>query len=127
MLRKEQIQAAKDRPREWVAVPEWTPEGETFDSAVHGVWVGTMSAKDRDSWEQGVYWKKSEDEKSNLENLRTLLAIYSVQDETGTRLFDATDVTWLAEKAGTALTGIFDVAMRLNKLRKKDTDELTKN
>ncbi len=127
MLTKDQIRLAQDRPREWVALEEWTPAGETFDAERHGVYVGTMSARDRDAWESRLFADKGGDESRNFNNLRARLAVHTVQDESGARVFTEDDTTWLADKAGSPLDAIFSVALKLNKLSKRDQDELVKN
>jgi hypothetical protein len=122
MLTKEQIRGAQDRPREWVPVQSWTPEGETFDPAKHGVWVGTMSGKDRDSWESQCLQRKGD-----LANVRASLAVRAIHDADGKRVFTDGDAEWLGDKAAGPLSDIFDVAIRLNRLSKQDQDELVKN
>lgn len=126
-LTKENIRAAKDRPRVLVPIEVWTPEGETFDPAKHGVWVGTMTGAQRDAWESYLASRKTKDEEGNLRNFRATLAIHSVQDEDGKPLFDASDIGWLSEKAADPLTLILDAAIKLNRLSKADQDELVKN
>lgn len=127
MLSIDQIKAANDRPREWLPIPEWTPEGEEHDPTKHGVYVGSMSGKDRDSYEVSLMRQKGQDEHANLRNLRATLAVRTVQGPQGERLFTDADVEWLGDKSAAALQRIFDVAARLNKLRQSDVDELTKN
>ncbi|WP_254509889.1 hypothetical protein [Anatilimnocola floriformis] len=122
MLTKEQIRGAQDRPREWVPTESWTPEGETFDKTKHGVWVCTMSGRDRDSWEQDCLNRKG-----NHVNLRATLAVRVVHDADGKRIFTDADAEWLGEKSPGPLSDIFAVASRLNKLSKDDQDELVKN
>lgn len=123
MLTKDQIRSANDRPREFVPVPEWTPAGETFDPTKHGVWVGTMSGRDRDSYEAELLKRKAGD----LANVRAVLACRAIQNEDGSRMFTDADAEWLGDKAAGPLSQIFDVTLRLNKLRKEDEKELTGN
>ena len=125
MLTKEQIRAAQDRPREWVPIKEWTPEGETFDPKKHGVYVGTLSSKERDLWEQELIRSRSADPKANLLSARVKFAVLAVQDEAGNRLLTDDDATWLAEKSAPALSKVTNVAIKLNKISAKDRKELT--
>jgi len=127
MLTKDQIKAANDRPREFLPIPEWCPSDQTFDPNTHGVWVGTMSGKDRDSYESELLRRKGPDEHANLVNLRATLAVRTVQDKDGNRLFTDADAEWLGDKAAGPLSAIFNIAVRLNRLRNEDVEELTKN
>jgi hypothetical protein len=122
MLTKEQIRGAQDRPREWVPVQSWAPADETFDPQKHGVWVGTMSGKDRDSWESQCLQRKGD-----LANVRASLAARVIHDADGKRIFTDADAEWLGDKAAGPLSDIFDVALRLNRLRKEDERELSGN
>ena len=110
---REQILAADDTPREPVKVPEW---GVT-------VWVKTMSAAERDAFESHVQQSQGEDGQS----VRALLAAHTVVDEQGGRVFSDEDVAGLAKKSGAALTRILAKAQRLNRLTKRDADELVGN
>lgn len=127
MLTRDNILLAKDRPREFVPIEEWVPLFGTFDPAVHGVYVGTMSGKERDQWERLALSRKGKDELKNLDNLRASMASICIQDEDGNRMFSEADIESLSAKSSLALDKIFDVAIRLNKLRKEDQDELVKN
>jgi hypothetical protein len=122
MLSKEQIRGAQDRPREWVPIVDWAPADETFDPQKHGVWVGTMSGKDRDSWESECLKRKGD-----LANVRATFAVRAVQNPDGARIFLDSDAEWLGDKAAGPLDEIFAVAMRLNKLRKEDQEALAGN
>lgn len=115
MLTKDQISAAKDRPREFVPIKEWTPEGETFDPTKHGVYVSTMTARENGAWELGLHRDKS-DPKQDDANLRAKLAVLCVQNEDGSKTFEPADAEWLGEKAHGPLVKIFSVAVRLNQL-----------
>ena len=123
MLSKDQISAAYDRPREWLPVQDWTPAGETFDATKHGVYVGTMSAGDLESYEMALSQRKE----GEVLNIRALLAVRCVQNADGSRVFADTDADWLGQKAFGPLDDIADIALRLNKRRKDDYDQLVKN
>jgi hypothetical protein len=113
MLTKDQIFAANDRPREWVAIPEWTPEGESHDPAKHGVWVTALGCRDRDGFELSL-------SDNNLGNLRARLAVLACVDENGKRIFADDEAALLGDKSTCAVESIFHVAARLNKLTVKD-------
>lgn len=99
------ILAAEDLVREAIEVPEW---GGT-------VWVGTMSGLDRDAWEQALA-VKGDGKAPDLRNLRARLAVLTVTDEAGKRLFAASDIDALGQKSSLALDRIARVAQRLNGL-----------
>ena len=127
MLTKEQIRTANDRPREFVPIPEWCPPDEVFDPAKHGVYVATISGKDRDSYELECYRRKGPNEQVNLANMRAMLAVRTIQNEDGSRMFKDEDAEWLGDKSAKAIQRVFDVAARLNAMTKADQDDLVKN
>lgn len=116
-LTKEQILAADDLPREEVQVPEWGGS----------VYVRVMSGAERDAYEQSYLEKKGDSYEVNRRNLRAKLAVQTVVNENGERLFSDADVDALGAKNGGALDRIFEVASRLNRISKKDEDDLLKN
>lgn len=111
-LTRDQILAVNDlKPFvEAVDVPEW---GGT-------VYVRVMTGGERDAFE-GKFTR----DKHN--NLRAFLAVCTVCDANGVSLFKSEDVAALGEKSSAALDRVFDVALRLNRLRASDVAELEKN
>lgn len=126
-LTREQIKAADDRPREWVAIPEWTPAGQEHDARQHGVYVATMSGRQRDAWEAQLLSMKGASEQRNNDNLRARLATMIAQDASGNRIFTDADAEWLSDKSAIVLDRIADAAIKLNKIGRKEQDELVKN
>lgn len=126
MLTKDQIRSAKDRPREWVPIQEWTPAGETFNADTHGLFVGALSARAKDAWEYETFSKKPEGEHFNHVNARARLAVLTGQNEDGSRFFDDSDIEWLGDKGAPALQRIYDAAMRVNRMTAQDHEELVK-
>lgn len=112
-LTKKQILSADDLPREKVDVPEWAGY----------VWVRTMTGAERDTFEQTLL----EGKKINLKNVRAKLAVLTVVDDAGKRVFDETDMAQLGAKSAAALDRIYAVAQRLNGLTATDAEELAKN
>ena len=112
-LTKDQILRADDLPREQVDVPEWG--GSVF--------VRTMTGAERDAFEQSIV----EDSGRNLANLRARLAVLTVVDADGARLFADSDAMVLGGKSAAALSRVFNVAQRLNALTNSDVEELGKN
>lgn len=129
MLTKEKIKAKQDRKREWVATPDWADEGATPEEvAACGVWIGSMSAGARDSYETELLERSSEDgERIDLVGIKTVLVIRTAENEDGSRMFDDDDYSWLVSKSCIPIRDLYEVASRLNKVTKQDVDELTKN
>jgi hypothetical protein len=108
-------------------VPEWTPDGETYDATKHGVYVSSMSVAERNQWEALTFRNKTEDEETNLKNYRSYLLIHTCETEDGSRLFDVSDRDWLNAKSSVAVDRLYAAASRVNKLGKSDHDDLVKN
>ena len=109
-LTRDQILAACDVPVEEVECPEWG--GSVF--------VKVMSGTARDHWEMlqsGDKWG----------NPRARLCAMTVCDAEGQNLFTLADIAALGAKSSAVLDRLFDVALRLNRLRKQDIEELEKN
>lgn len=103
-----QIEAAQDRPRELVSVPEWGGD----------VWVGEMSAADA-SWYQTSLLSIGGDGKVkevSIEGADVRLAAVTIQNEDGTLMFGRKGVDALGKKSSKALDRICQVALRLNGL-----------
>lgn len=112
VLTREQI-LATTCSREVVKVPEWGGE----------VIVADMGATARDQFER---WCLANHD-SGFVGVRATLASYAVVGEDGARLFTPDDVAALGEKSAAALDRVYEVARRLNRLSKKDAEELEKN
>lgn len=113
-LDRTKILGASDLPRETVAVPEWGGD----------VVVVTLTGTERDQFEVATF----EDRKAGSpSNVRARLAVLSVRDEAGNRIFGDEDALDLGKKSAAALDRIFDVATRLNRLQDKDVKALEKN
>lgn len=110
---REQILQSDDLKREAVEVPEW---GTT-------VYVRVMPGVDRDAFEVAC----TTDGEMSRDNFRARLAVWTVVDDQGRRVFGDNDVELLGAKSGTALNRIFPVAIRLNRMSKQDVEELAGN
>ncbi|SIO60133.1 hypothetical protein SAMN05444166_6279 [Singulisphaera sp. GP187] len=110
MLSRESILAADDLPREEVSIPEWN--GTVF--------VQTMTGTERDRLEAAYNKEPGKD-------FRARMAVATVCDETGKRLFSEKDILPLGTKSAAALDRILEVAMRLSAFTKKDVDALEGN
>jgi hypothetical protein len=115
LLTKEAILSCEDRGFEIVEVPEWGGS----------VRVASMTAAERDKFEQMIVDKKSGAVK--LDNLRATLAAHVLVDDDGERLFTDKDLIALSKKSATAVSRVFDAAQRLNAFSDDDVEELAKN
>ncbi|MBB4126219.1 hypothetical protein GGR77_001509 [Xanthomonas translucens] len=100
LLSKQQILAADDRKTEDLEVKEW---GGT-------VRISTMSASDRDKWEQDTYGGET----TKMEDYRARFVALCLVDEKGNRLFTDKEVAQLGAKSASALHSVFRVAQKLN-------------
>lgn len=116
-LTREGVKTAADLKRERLDVPEWG--GYLF--------VRTMTASEKERWENKQFRTKGKDVEMNMKNLTTSLAIETCVDENGMKLFTADDVDMLNGKSCVALHRIFEKAMDMNRIAKQDVDELVKN
>lgn len=112
-LSKDQILSASDLPTREVKVPEWGG----------CVKVKTLTAGERDAWEQSIYTGDGKP----VENFRARLVVATVIDASGARVFSDADAPALSAKSSVAVDRIFDEAQRLNGIGKKDAEQLEKN
>jgi len=117
MLTRDQILGLDDLKTETVNVPEWGG----------AVIVRSMTAADRDEYEQSMVNSRGADEKGNMRNIRARLIICTAVDESGKRLFTDADIDLIGAKAARAVNRVFKVAARLNALTSDDVDDLAKN
>ncbi|MEM6560042.1 MAG: hypothetical protein AAF656_00445 [Planctomycetota bacterium] len=116
MLTRDQIFAAVDMKREKVDTREWG--GHVF--------VRTMSGTERDAFEREMLAAK-EAGGNDLANIRARLAVRTVCDDKGKRVFTDADAEQLGRKSALVLDRIFETAQRLNGIGKKDVEELAGN
>lgn len=114
ILTKDQILSAEDLKREEVDVSEW---GGT-------VLVRMLTGRERDNLE--AFWLRSK-ESGNYADARATLVALTACDETGARLFSDADIEALGGKSAAALDRLSDVAQRINRLTKKDLEDLAGN
>jgi hypothetical protein len=117
LLSRQAILAAEDLKTEDVPVPEW---GGT-------VRVRTISAKERDAFEDSLSVGEGKARKTNIVNLRAKLVGLCCIDEGGARVFTDADLEALGAKSASVVDRIFSVAQRLNGLTKEDVEALEKN
>ncbi|WP_321902090.1 hypothetical protein [Paraburkholderia tropica] len=111
MLTREQILAARDLGFEDVPVPEWGGD----------VRIGVMGGKVRGALMDALV------EKQPVERFQALMLASTIVDENGKQLFSAEDVEQLSDKNTDVLVRLVAVAMRLNKIGQKATEDAEKN
>ena len=114
ILGRDDILGADDLKTERVNMPEWKG----------AVYVRTMTAAERDSFEAEM-----SDAKGVVDprNIRARLAVRVLVNGDGNRLFEDGDAEALGAKSGGAVDRVFDVAQRLNRLGRRDIEDLAKN
>lgn len=113
-LSRDEILGKRRGKVEEIKVPEW---GGT-------VFVREITASERDAFEAGSLDKKGG---ARMANIRARLAVLTLSDSEGKRLFADADTHQLGELPASAMDRIFEASMRLNRLTKDDVDELEKN
>jgi hypothetical protein len=91
-------------------IPEW--RGKVF--------IRVMTVCERQKFESLV----SKGNGELIPNMRERIAVATVCDAKGNRLFDDNDIPRLSSKSAAALDRIFDKALEVNLFSKKDIDEL---
>lgn len=113
-LTRDQILGTKDLPVEEVQVPEWG--GSVF--------VRGMNGTERDAFELSIVDQKQKG-KVNLENVRAKLCALVICDEEGNRIFSDRDVQALAKKSASALSRVFEMAMKLSGMTNNEVKEIS--
>jgi hypothetical protein len=111
MLTKEQIFAARDLQTEDVPVPEWGGD----------VRITVMGGKARDALMEALAQPQT------TARFQALVLASTVVDDAGAPVFTADDIEPLSEKNTDVLTRLVAVAMRLNKIGAKATEDAEKN
>jgi hypothetical protein len=108
------ILQAQDLPVEELEVPEW------------GGWVRvkTLTAAERDAFENDIIQRNGRDVKTNVRNIRAKLVAVALVDETGRPLFTLADVEALGQKSAKALDRCFAKASELAGMRESDVQEM---
>jgi hypothetical protein len=111
------IVSQQDLPKELVKVPEWGGE----------VYISTMTAADRDSYELSVANMQNGKMKTNMQNIRAKLVARCLVDEDGKRIFPESKVDDLGKKSAKVLDRLFEIASRVNGINEADQVEIAKN
>ena len=102
---------------ERLRVPEWAGD----------VYVRELTGAERDAWEGSIIDAEGKPRGELMRNARARLAVMSLVDEHGIRLFADSDAEALGRTSARALARVFDVAARLSGLTAGDLEELEKN
>ena len=111
-LSRTQIKDAKDIKTEKVFVPEWADGNEEAY-----VLVKSLTAAERGTFEDALVKPESRESGKIVMDMTLYgpkLAVYSMCDDEGNRLFTADDVDMLAGKSAGALGRVVQKAMQLN-------------
>lgn len=89
--------------------------------------VRTLTARERDLWEDSRTTRKGADVTVDMTDFRASLVVRSVVDGDGERLFEDDDLEAIGAKSGAAIDKLWDVAARLSGISKEDEEELSGN
>ena len=122
LLDAEAILGIDDLHIETVYVPEWNGS----------VRVRTLTAKERDDFEQSLLEKRGRGKNQTREmtflNMRSKLVVKCLMHPTeNSRLFRDDQAEQLGRKSGAAVDRLYDVAARLAGISEEDVDELVGN
>lgn len=88
------------------------------------VFLRVISSKERDFWEQGCFGNSK---KGQPVSVRSKLVALVLVDESGKRLFTDAESVLIDGLESSFVDPLFDEAMRVNRMRKEDVDDLEKN
>lgn len=114
-ISRDLILESADLPREEVDVPEWGG----------AVFVKTMTGEERDCFDTFVHEHASKGDP--VKNISAYVAVMTIVDRNGNRLFTEADIVPLGRKSSLALNRVWRVAQRLNGLGAQAQEELAKN
>src|SRR5262245_39572852 len=116
-LTRDEILAVPDIKTERVAVPEWGGD----------VLIRTLTADERDAFEELTYTVRGGNVRTNIRGLRARLVSFSIVDDAGERLFSEEDIAALGRKSSAAMDRLYAACRRLSALDQRDVDELVGN
>ena len=111
---RRKILEADDLPTEIIDVPEW-------DTKVH---VRGLTASERDAYISEVV--NPDTGAMRWKNASALLVVRTLVDESGERVFTDADAAELGEKSASALSKLFNAAMKLSGLTQEEVEEATR-
>jgi hypothetical protein len=117
-LSRESILRAKDIKTEKVDTSEWFGDGSC-------VYVKGMTGTERDAFEASILTMKGKKQEVNFSNMRAKLAVRTVCDENGERLFTDGDAEELGQHSAAFLQKIFVVSQKLSGIGDEEVAEMT--
>jgi hypothetical protein len=125
MLSREQFLSRKPRTVEKVELPELNDH----------VFVRSLSASERDAWEDAnLVRERGKGKHRNeiafdvrVQNSKAHLVCISMCDEAGYRILQDTDVDAIAEQSSSIVNRIADVCMRISAISQADLEDNVKN
>lgn len=117
VLSRADILGADDRPTKRIHIPEWGGD----------VIIRTITARERDQFEQSLFVQKGNDIIRNADNMRSKLCSLVLVDEEGKNLFSFDEAAKLGQKSAAIIARLFDEAQKLNGITKEDREEMIKN
>lgn len=117
VLGREQILALRGKPRETRRVPAF---GGT-------VIVQALTAKEKDDFDASLIVGRGKQATISTKNVRARLAVRSIVDESGRRVFTDADAAILGELPGKDLQAVYDAAQDLSGISDADVEELAGN
>lgn len=117
---RESILSSSDLKKERVETPEWKKAPYVF--------VTEMRADDRDEFDLFIFEMRSklDPKKRQYPHIRAALAVATIINENGERIFSFDDVEAVGKLSGVVLDRIFDVSNRLNKVFGSERDNAEK-
>ena len=89
--------------------------------------VKALNARERDAYEQSLIQGKGQNQSVNMRNARAKLAVLTLVDENGKRLYTDAQANEIGNAPAIVIERIFDRARRLAGITNDDLDELTGN
>lgn len=117
VLSRADILGADDRPTKRIHIPEWGGD----------VIIRTITARERDQFEQSLFVQKGNDIIRNADNMRSKLCSLVLVDEDGKNLFSFDEAAKLGQKSAAIIARLFDEAQKLNGITKEDREDMIKN
>lgn len=91
------------------------------------VYVRSISAKERDAYEQSLVLGKGQNASINMRNARAKLAVLALANSDGTRMLKDADAGRLGDLDAIDIQAVFDRARKVNGFSEEDMIELTGN
>lgn len=124
---KEDVKAIDDREYDTVEVPQWSKNGEAVE-----VRVQSLSGRERSEFRDEVMEAEVSEtgemvQTVNQKNAEELLVTLGVVDETGSKIFEKSDISWLRNKNSQAIDRIASAIRDLSGLGDEAVESAKKN